>query len=177
MIGDANTATLPKDHWAALKTSVDGLIDEFSEDIAGLLLDEVAFEHTFMSSYVPPQFTSRYTALFAKKMLVCLVTVGWKLEHPGQWPLACTGEQLALRALIERAESQMELDGQAFDFGDFVELAFQDTDLDMLFDPAWDGIEDSDIADHLGARHLHPDRWFEPFYEGIPVPPYGSEGT
>ncbi|MGI8516655.1 MAG: hypothetical protein ACR2NT_16295, partial [Acidimicrobiia bacterium] len=56
---------------------------------------------------------------------------------------------------------------QSFDFGDLVELAFQDTDLDMLFDPASDGIEGSDIAEHLGARHLHPDRWFEPFYEDI----------
>jgi len=174
VIGDANAATLPPDHWTALKASVDMLIDEFSDDIAGLLHDEVAFDHTFMNSYLPPQFTSRYTALFAKKLLVCVVTVGWKLEQPGQWPLACTGEQLALRALIERAESKMELDGQSFDFGDFVELAFQDTDLDMLFDPAWDGVEGSDIAEHLGARHLHPDRWFEPFYENIPVHLYVS---
>ena len=148
------------------------LIDEFSDDIAGLLLEETDFEHTFMSNYLPDQFRARYDVLFAKKLLVCLITVASKLEQPGNWPLACMGEQVALRALVQRAESHMELEGQDFDFGNFWELGFPDEDLEMLFDPAFDGVEDSDIADHLGARNLHPDRWFEPFYENLPVHPY-----
>jgi hypothetical protein len=177
VIGDAHPTTLPADHWKGLRASVDILIDGFSDDIARLLIDEVDFEHTFMSAYLPPQFKARYGALFAKKLFVCLVTVAWKLDQAGNWPLACTGEQLALRALVERAESQMELDGSDYDFEDFWELAFPDRDLDMLFEPAFDGVEDSEIADYMGARHLHPDRWFEPLYEGIPVHPYVAETT
>jgi hypothetical protein len=175
VIGDTQPSTLPPDHWDALRASIDILIDGFSDDIARLMIDEVGFEHTFMSIYLPPQFKSRYNALFAKKLLVCLITVAWKFDQPGNWPLACTGEQLALRALVERAESETELDGKDYDFGDFWELAFPDCDLDMLYEPAFDGIEDSDIADEMGARHLHPDRWFEPLYDGIPVHPYVSD--
>ncbi|NOX30890.1 MAG: hypothetical protein GXP35_12710 [Actinobacteria bacterium] len=45
----------------------------------------------------------------------------------------------------------------------------------MLFNPAWDGIEDSDIADHLGARALAPKNWFDPLYDIVPVHPYVAE--
>lgn len=147
------------------------LIDEFLEDLVDLGREPLDLDNSFIGMYLPDQFRARYNGLFVKKLLVCLITVVWKLDQPGQWPLACTGEQLALRALIERAEMHLEHEGREADFGDFIELAFQDTDLDMLFNPAFDGIEDSDIADYLGARTLHPDRWFEHFYSEIPVHP------
>ncbi len=176
MIGDTSRSTLPADHWKALNAASDILIDEFSEDV-GHLLNGRDFDTTWMSNYLPPQFRQKYTALLAKKVLVCVVVVAWKLEQPTSWPLACVGEQLALRALIERAEMELDLQGKEADYGDFWELAFPDTDILMLFDPAWDGIEDSDIADYLGARALAPKNWFDPLYDIVPVHPYVAENS
>ena len=55
---------------------------------------------------------------------------------------------------------------------DLWELAFPDKDILMLFDPAWDGIEDPEIGDRLGTRALAPNHWFDPLYDGVPVHPY-----
>lgn len=176
MISDTSRSTLPADHWQALNAASDILIDEFSEDIGRLVDDgDGDFETTWMSNYLPPQFHQTYTALFAKKVLVCVVVVAWKLEQPMSFPLACVGEQLALRALIERAEVELEMEGREADFTDFWEMAYPDTDILMLFDPAMDGIEDSDIGDYLGTRSLAPKDWFDPLYDTVPVHPYVAE--
>ncbi|HDH26385.1 MAG TPA: hypothetical protein ENH00_09360 [Actinobacteria bacterium] len=174
MNGDTPVSSLPTDHCQALKAACDILIDEFPEDV-GRLLHGGDFVETWMSNYLPPQFTTKYTPLLAKKMLVCVVTVAWKLVQPGSWPLACVGEQLALHALIERAEIAMELDGEQADFADFRELAFPDSDILMLFEPSFDGIEDSDVGDYLGLGNLAPKHWFDPLYSGIPVHPYVAD--
>lgn len=175
MIGSAFPSTLPPDHWQALQNAGNVLIDEFSEDVGRLLAGE-EFDDTFwMSNYLPPQFRRKYTALLAKKLLVCVVVVAWKLDQPDGWMLACTGEQLALRALVERAEVELELQGKEADYTSFWDLAFEDTDIELLFNPAWDGIEDSEIGDHLGVGNLTVEHWFDPLYDIAPVHPYVSD--
>jgi hypothetical protein len=79
--------------------------------------------------------------------------------------------------LIEEAESILEVRDEEADFGDFRELAFKDEDYLMLFDMAWDGIEDSDLGRQVRVMNLAFDEWFEPFYEGIPVHPYVEPGS
>jgi uncharacterized protein (DUF2126 family) len=158
VIGDASRATLPEDHWQALAAAGSILIDEFSDDVSRLLSGG-DFDDTWMANYLPPQFERKYTALFAKKMVVCVAVVAWKLEEPGNWPLACVGEQLALRAIIERADVELDLQGKDYKFESFWDLAFSDTDFPMLYEPAWDGVEDTAIAERLGAGNLAPDDW------------------
>ena len=41
--------------------------------------------------------------LFAKQFLTCLITVAWKLQAPRHYRLACVAEELAFRALVQRA--------------------------------------------------------------------------
>jgi hypothetical protein len=50
-----------------------------------------------------------------------------------------------------------------------MEAAFPDLDIDLLFDPAWDGVEDTDVAEEMGM-FLKPAEWFGEAYG--PVHPY-----
>ena len=175
MIGSAFPSTLPADHWQALQTAGNILIDEFSDDVGRLLASKEFDDSLWMSNYLPPQFRQNYTALLAKKLLVCVVVVAWKLEQPDGWLLACVGEHLALRALIERAEDELELQGKEANYSSFWDLAFEDADTEMLFDPAWDGIEDSEIGDQLAVRNLAVEHWFDPLFDIAPVHPYVAE--
>ena len=175
MIGSAFPSTLPADHWQALQTAGNILIDEFSDDV-GRLLAGTEFDDSFwMSNHLPPQFRPKYTTLLAKKLLVCVVVVAWKLEQPDGSLLACVGEHLALRALIERAEVELGLQGKEVNYSSFWDLAFPDADIEMLFDPAWDGIEDSEIGDQLGVRNLAVEHWFDPLHDIVAVHPYVAE--
>jgi hypothetical protein len=105
------------------------------------------------------------------------------------FPIArCTGEEFALHMTIAAA-SQLTAEGlgpdpalygmQVMGEPDTEDFAtahldlFEDKDLMflLLFEPVFDGIEDSDGADNqrLGiGPYLHPNRWFHPFpgYEG-----------
>ncbi len=69
-------------------------------------------------------------------------TVAWKLAQPQWHPLACIAEELALNALVRRAEALLEEQGTKADFGWFQDSAFDDLDFEIVFDPAWDGYAD-----------------------------------
>jgi hypothetical protein len=162
---------LPPSHADALDAAVDVLVDEWFDDVARVLRG-AAFAETSMASYLPPKHLPRYTSLFAKQFLTCLLVVAWKLRSPARHRLACVGEELALRALIEAAHGLLELQGEAPDFGAFEDCAFEDFDIDLLFDPAVDGVEAGELAQRLALANLSFEDWFKPFREGDPVHPY-----
>jgi len=49
------------------------------------------------------------------------------------------------------------------DFEEFEEAAFPDLDVELLFDPSLDGIEDTGVAEYMGMA-LKPSEWFKPVY-------------
>jgi hypothetical protein len=171
VIGDVPEGLLSATQMEALRRSATALLDRFFSDI-GHLEAGGGFPDTDMMEYLPARFAPTYDHLFAKEFLVCLATVVSKLVQPGNWPLACVGEELALNALIENAEEILKEKGESGGLGDFRELATKDNDYLMLFDRAWDGIEDSDLGRQVRVMNLAFDEWFERFYEGIPVHPY-----
>ncbi|MDH6580436.1 hypothetical protein [Kitasatospora sp. MAP5-34] len=102
----------------------------------------------------------------------------------GQWPRpTCTAEELALHLAIDDAgDSADELgddsDGTGhgthstlpvhrddYDFGACTDMFFQDTDVLMLYNSRFDGIEDpdGDANRQLGVGDLRAQAWFEPF--------------
>jgi len=176
LIGDVAAGLLSQHQERALKAAATTLLDRFFADV-GHLEAGGDFESTDLIECLPPRFASKYDHLFAKEFVVCLAAVGSKLVQPGNWPLACVAEELALHALIEEAESILEVGDEEADFGDFRELAFKDDDYLMLFDMAWDGIEDSDLGRQVRVMNLAFDEWFEAFYERIPVHPYVEPGS
>jgi hypothetical protein len=154
---------LPDDHRAALISGANFLVDECLQDIEDLADPEFPFADTRMMLHLPRQHLRHYTPLFARKFTVCVVTVAWKLTWPRPLPLACLAEELALSAIIDEATTFLELQGVVADFDDFIEEWFQDLDFEILFDPAKDGIDDSEQGRRLGIGSLHPRDWFEPF--------------
>lgn len=90
---------------------------------------------------------------------------------------SCTGEEMALHIVIDHAESALAeglLSAPEFfpkeperddDFEWAREVMFRDHDVLLLFDPAFDGVEDleSDLHKRFRFANLHPDRWFLPF--------------
>jgi hypothetical protein len=166
---------LPENHRRALLTAMDVLTDFFFGDIESLasaIPDR--FENTYMAGFLPDRYVHRYTPLFARQFLMCMATVAWKLRSPGEHLLACVAEELALHALIEEAKRLLDEDGVPADFESFEDVAFEDLDFEMLFDPQWDGIEDygNEQAPEMRFANLRFDEWFLPFRPDNPVHPY-----
>lgn len=173
MIGGDLRSILPAEHERALSTAVHVVIDEFLDDIVALQRGD-RFADTSMAHYLPSTSAHRYDLLFAKRFLACVFTVAWKLQSPDAQALACVGEELALHALIQSAEAILDHKGTVADFGSLSEMAFEDGDFALLFDPRWDGIEASHQARRIGMANLRFDDWLAPFREGTSVHPYGS---
>jgi len=155
---------LPPDHASALRAAVHELIDEFCEDIAALLEAPEKVEETSMSQYLPRCYRGRYSPLFAKQFLMATATVAWKLAQPQWHPLACIAEELALNAVVRKAEALLEAQGRKPDFILFEDSALEDLDIEVMFDPAWDGYEEE--------TSLAFEYWFSPFRADEPAHPY-----
>jgi hypothetical protein len=171
MIGDVPEGLLSSEQEDALRSAAVTLLDEFFSDV-GHLEAGGDFADTEMAGYLPARFLPKYDHLFAKEFLVCVATVASKLAGPGHSMLACVGEELALHAIVDMAAAVLDLRGEEADLGDFLELANEDRDYELLFDMAWDGIEDSDTGRDMRVANLAFDDWFKPFREGHPVHPY-----
>ncbi|MEU8618590.1 hypothetical protein [Streptomyces sp. NPDC048623] len=96
----------------------------------------------------------------------------------GQWPEpTCTAEELALHlAIRDAADHEVEDDAASdhgrlpthrddYDFDMCSEVFSQDTDVLMLYNARFDGIEDPDgeTNQHMGIGDLRAEAWFEPF--------------
>jgi hypothetical protein len=95
--------------------------------------------------------------------------VGWKLAPPGNGALACAAEEGALFALIRHAQLLLELRELQNDeraWSDFRDLVFEDEDFLFLFNPEFDGIEESEWAREHAVVGLKFNEWFQPFDAG-----------
>lgn len=126
---------------------------------------------------LPRKYLPRYDFLFAKEFVVCVSTVIWKLQSPDHQQLACVAEELALNAIINQAQVDLELRGLEADLDDVYEEAFQDSDFEFLFDPKFDGIEESEMAEFSGMANLRFEDWFKPFANVPYVHPYVADAT
>jgi hypothetical protein len=98
----------------------------------------------------------------------------------GSWPdPRCTAEEVVLHLGIQSGEGNWHdddfgtdlPDDADFDWEECYEFFFQDTDFLFLFNPRFDGLESSTLAEEHGSVNLHPDRWFEPFGNAEPRDP------
>jgi hypothetical protein len=117
---------------------------------------------------LPTRYAGHYTSLFAKKFLISVAILGYRLALP-EWdgPLH-TAEVLAVQLMKTAARNQLELAGLADElpldemFETFDGYAFGDLDVDeLLAEPeAADSEDDEDDVDELVLVD-----WFEPFAE------------
>jgi len=155
---------LPPDHAYALRAAVHELIDELCEDVVALLEAPEGIEEVSMSRYLPRCYRGRCSPLFAKRFLMATAAVAWKLAQPQWHPLACIAEELALNAVVRKAEAFLEDQGKKADFALFQDSALEDLDFEVMFDPAWDGYA---VETSLAFEYR-----FSPFRDDEPTHPY-----
>jgi len=168
MIGNAWEDYLPESHREALHDALSLLVDDF--------LNDPDNDDPLLVSALPPKYLHRYHGGFRRMFFVSFLTVGYKLalSEPPVPLLSCTAEELSLRALIEEAIDVLKTQGVEPDFSEFEEEAFQDLDVDILYDMALDGVEDTPVG--VSMDHLKFELWFEPFLNATtPVHPYAAE--
>lgn len=138
-------------------------VDEVFEDLQLLAEPDTTFEDGFLGMYYPQARLPRYTPAVARKLYVCIVLLGWQLAQRNPMLHACVAEELAGYVLIERARVLLEIDGRRADFADFEDEFFEDLDFEMLFDLAFDGIMESEVARWMRFANLAFADWCRPF--------------
>ena len=174
VIGESLSRLIDAEHGEALHAAVQILTDRFLEDLA-LLEESEDFSQTSMEGFLPRKNLRRYGPGFARRFFVCMVIVGGKLFSKKREELCCVAEELALNAIIEQAESVLEMDGTEADYSVLVDSAFQDLDFELMFQDELDGFEDTEAAKQMGVGFLRFEDWFAQFKNTGPVHPYCQE--
>ncbi len=159
-VGQAYSDVLTPSAQKGLEMACDWIIDHCFENYSDLKGPE-EFEGTVLGGHLPPRYLHRYTPLFYKQFAVCVITVVWKLAQPKQMPLS----SLAAWAIINEAKTLTEEDGEEIEkvFERFIDVYFEDLDFELLFDNAYDGIDESEVGQELGMSSLALNDWFKPF--------------
>lgn len=144
---------------------------------------EIEFDSLECSDYLPRKHGKRYDPRFFTLWKICVQHVAWKIVAREALTLACTGEELALRAIsiaVRRdRDYKADIKGRKRkktddDVDRFEESAVWDGDVDLLFDESMDGIEDHAPPGHDLANLSFKD-WFKPFRDDNPVHPFLGE--
>ncbi len=156
-----------------IEIAVEILDDGFLTEIAARLHDELPPAGPTVS-YLPQRYDDLYDLALLRRWYICFLVVTERLAN-GWTPLRCRGEELALRAIIECAREQLELNRLERDdsFFDLENALFEDLDHLILWHPEMDGIDDPETMENqrLGVAPLHPSTWFDPIDPSRPVHP------
>ncbi len=74
-IGVAYQRHLTKEAQDALQCASDVLADILSTDLASILVEKRPVHETAFADYLPPKHLPRYTPIFCKRWLTCVLTV------------------------------------------------------------------------------------------------------
>jgi hypothetical protein len=166
---------------SGLAAAIDWLLDHWPQDVERLRSGEerIELDELQICEHLPPIVKAHLTPLVAKKLVVCLTVVSWKLCQVSRPYPACVAEELCLHAVIVQAKTQIDFwedsdpdrlpapDPRYQDeLNDLYDAAFEDTDFLEMFDPAMDGVETSDVGREMGMTSLSPADLFKPFRGG-----------
>ncbi len=139
--------------------------------------EAVEISDTWILSALPSRFVSSYSALFAQRFLVALVDVTSRLTRCWE-PLSCVAQELGLRILLNETEVVADSADVALDENwreHLEELLFEDADHELLYNPAFDGIEDEPASQPPGMAPMRIEDWFKPFNDERSLPPYAHD--
>jgi hypothetical protein len=149
-----------------------------ARDLTGWFLDDLTrigagapFSEAAMGRTLPRAYLSRLDGDFAKRYAVAAIAVSYKLAQQKPSKLSSStpssvAEEMLLWHMIDLAHERAAEGGRAgsVEAMEFLRDAlFQDTDFLFLFDPKFDGIEESRMGEQLGVGHVHSSEWFLPF--------------
>jgi len=171
MIGNSWDDCLAESHREALHNALCLLVDDF--------LNDPDYDQPLFITALPSKYLLQYDGGFRRKFLVILLTVGYKLAQaePPVPLFSCTAEELGLHVLIEEAREGLKAQGIEPEFSEFEDQVFQDDmDINILYDMALDGVENTTVGDSMGYGNLQFVQWFEPFLNAsTPVHPYAAK--
>lgn len=133
---------------------------------------------SMLAWHLPARLEKHYHEGLYRSMLVAVANLGGQLAHTDSPTLRCLADEMALHVVIEQAGAWLEARGEAYEgWGLYEDCVFEDTDFELLYDPAWDGIEDleTDVSRQEGMTNLHPNDWFKPFQPTEPVHVYYAD--
>lgn len=163
-IGQAYSEALTPREQKTLQSACDILIDHALDDLKSVA-DAEDVSQTIFGVYLPQRYLPKYTYLFLKQFTVCIIMVAWKLALSKKVIFSSVAEELAAWAIIQQAELIMEAEG-AEDvknaFGNFIDVLFEDTSVELLYDDMYDGMDQTNVGEHLGMTSLYFDDWFKP---------------
>lgn len=165
LIGQAYTHILTPHEQQALQASCDLLIDSLFDDLQNVKEPEDV-THTMLGIYLPERYLYKYTPRFLRKFAICIITVAWKLAQSKHIELSSLAEELAAWVIIQEAKRHLEDETDVeieTPFDTFIDVYFEDTDFEYLYNDAYDGIEETEIAQIMGISPLAFHDWFKPF--------------
>lgn len=161
--GQAYADVLSDDEARLLFEAAEELIDTTLIDLEASGRRDWTADNWLIGAMLPARYRLKYTAGFARKFLVCLVTVVWKLGQREPMRLSCVAEELAAHVLLLEAEAFAEEHDQFVDYSSFRDTLFEDLDFEFLYDETYDGIEGTEHGETMGIAHLPFAEWFERF--------------
>lgn len=172
-MGLVDPSLLDDAYRSALGTAADVLIDSWSMDVRGTPPSRPIDPAGGLASDLPDKHRHRYDGRFAVRFLGELLIVVDRLSDPRARGPICTStaQELAFRALVETAIGCLDEGADSQPLLDFYDQSVEDTDIELLFDPALDGLEDPEA--HVGTSppvNLEFDRWFDRFGGQWPDP-------
>ena len=161
--GQAYADALSDHERRLLLEAAEELIDTTLMDLNASDRSDWTADNWLIGTMLPPRYRLKYTAEFARRFFVCLVTVMWKLGQREPIRLSCVAEELAAHVLLQEAEGLAEMQDRPVDYSSFRDTFFEDLDFEFLYDERYDGIERTELDGVMGITHLPFAEWFERF--------------
>lgn len=166
MEGLTDPRLLPAPQRSALAAAAEMMIDTWPRELCAATHREPIDPDGMMAATLPSKHAHRYDRDFAVRYLGALFVVIDRLGDPDLRGQLCgsTAEELAFMALIDAAVELLGEDEDDEPLWSFRARMVEDTDVELLFDPALDGIEAPEL--HVATSppvNLEFDRWFDRF--------------
>lgn len=164
--------------WHASVTMVDHLFEDLRTISDKTDLSAADLDGTWILPNLPPRFARRYGPLFVQKFIAVTVDMTASLARSWRSP-DCVAGELALRCLLDEAETVVDLYGldvPEYWREDLEDRLVEDFDYDMLYDLSLDGFEnDPEFLDRFRIVPMRFEDWFKPFHDEYAVPPYARD--
>jgi hypothetical protein len=171
-VSTSDPRLLSRETKRALLYARDWLTDHLDVDAADVQAGCAFDDLVVVPEILPRCFSRYYTPELIYQIRAAIELVADKLAAYPDTYLVSSAEELAGHALIEEARAMLdnvealttdETEVARDELDELHDLAFEDHDVLMLFDPRLDGIESSDLVDRMGLANLHVRDWFKPF--------------
>jgi len=143
-----------------LGAGMEMLYSNLTESLCALMTNQDV-QDTWLYNQLPYFARLRCDTRLCRDFLITLSTLAFKTFGPSPFPIACRAEELLLAWAADEVEAFREMGGEKFeDKEDFLGEIIGDLDFQLMYDPAFDGI---DQAPYLRTGSFRLEDWFRPY--------------